>query len=76
MSNLRSLNGSLLEPEVALYGAKRRILWLRFCTFAAWGENGHPYVARTLWSWDLATPGAGTGFLEAPSESLQWLKDT
>jgi hypothetical protein len=38
-----------------------------------------PYVARTLWSWDLATPGVRTGFLDARSGSsrkLQWLKDT
>jgi hypothetical protein len=28
-------NGSFLESEVALYGAKRRILWLRICIFAA-----------------------------------------
>jgi hypothetical protein len=27
--------GSLLEPEVAPYGSKRHILWLRICTFAA-----------------------------------------
>jgi hypothetical protein len=69
MGNLRSLNRSLLGPEVAPYGAKRRILWLQICTFAAWSENGHPYVARTLWSWDLATPGVRTGFLEARSSS-------
>jgi hypothetical protein len=34
---------------------------------------GHPYVARTLWSWDLATPGVRTGFLEARSGSLRKL---
>jgi hypothetical protein len=27
--------GGLLEPEVAPSGAKRHILWLRICTFAA-----------------------------------------
>jgi hypothetical protein len=21
-----------------------------------WSENGHPFAARALWSWDLATP--------------------
>jgi hypothetical protein len=30
-------------------------------------------VARTLWSWDLATPGVRTGFLEARSGSLRKL---
>jgi hypothetical protein len=32
-----------------------------------------PYVARTLWSWDLATPEVRTGFLEAGSGSLRKL---
>jgi hypothetical protein len=64
MGNLRSLKW---EPEVTPYGAKRRILWLWICTFAAWSENGHPYMARNLWSWDLAMPGIRTGFLEARS---------
>jgi hypothetical protein len=66
-------NRSLLGPEVAPYGTKRHILWLRICTFTAWSENGHPYVARTLWSWDLATPEVRTGFLEARSGSLRKL---
>jgi hypothetical protein len=37
-----------------------------------WSENGHPCVARTLWSWDLATPGserASSRLDLAPSES-------
>jgi hypothetical protein len=41
--------------------------------FTAWSENGHPYVARTLWSWDLATPEIRTGFLEARSGFLRKL---
>jgi hypothetical protein len=39
---------SLLKSEVAFYGAKRRNLWLRIYTFAAWSKNGHLYVVRTL----------------------------
>src|SRR5947209_14614456 len=30
-------------------------------------------MARTLWSWDLATPGVRTGFLEARSGSFRKL---
>jgi hypothetical protein len=41
--------------------------------FTAWSENGQPYVARTLWSWDLATPEIRTGFLEAGSGFLRKL---
>jgi hypothetical protein len=73
MGNLRSLKWELLEPEVAPYGAKRRILWLRICTFTTWSKNRHPYVVRTLWSWDLATLGVRTDFLEARSGSLRKL---
>jgi hypothetical protein len=57
MGNLRSLKR---EPS----GARRCSLWCQTsrslvtdCCHTS-SENGHPYVARTLWSWDLATPGS------------------
>jgi len=43
------------------------------------GARTATLVARTLWSWDLATPGserASSRLDLAPSESLQCLKDT
>ena len=73
MGNLRSLKWKPLELEFAPYGAKHRIPWLRICTFAAWSKNGHPYVARTLWSWDLQRLGPERAFLDARSGSLRKL---
>ena len=65
-------NESLLEPEVAPYGAKRRILWLRICTIITFCclERERPLLCGKN-SLELESmPGVRTGFLEARSGSL------
>jgi hypothetical protein len=71
MGNLRSLKR---EPSRArscsLWCQTSHSLVTDCCH--TWSENGHPCVARTLWSWDLATPGserASSRLDLAPSES-------
>jgi len=38
--DLAALNGNLLEPKIAPYGAD---------IIRHWSNNDHPYVARTRW---------------------------
>jgi hypothetical protein len=74
------LNGQPQEPKMGAFWSLKLLPMvptshslvtdLHLCCHT-WSENGHPYVARTLWSWDLATPWVRTGFLEARSGSLR-----
>ena len=66
--------GALLEPEVAPYGAKRHIPWLRICTSAAIpGARTATAMPQELSGcWDAATPAerASSRLDLAPSDSL------
>src|SRR5271156_5619402 len=75
------LNGQPQEPKMGAFWGLKLLPMVPNVTFSGYGfvpllpgaRAATPMWQETLWSWDLATPGIRTGFLEARSGSLRKL---